>query len=595
MRSSGTLVRLAERYETFTIQLPRWGSRVRIPSSAPEKLLVRAGASRPFVLSETVPRARGPVGVPSRTRPRHGRAHESLQICGTPPISARGRGRFSVCALDHRRDRPTGQRREIGAWLPPAGPPTPSSDRCVIRTPRGLLFDGVKGTQTSDRQEVSTFVGSHLRSEGGPFHVFYLLLRRLVALAGGSTEDRHNDIEVLVLRHQLAVLKRRVGRPEGTETNDQRLSQRVRRIGPHSPGRFGHVLFAFAYLLLRRVVQLVACSSNHLNSDVEVVVLRHQLKVLKRQVGRPCLRRRDRAFMAAMSRALPRARWSSSFVVTPQTLLRWHRELVRRKWTYARRSAGGRTPISGEVRQLILRIGRENPRWGCLRIRGELAKLGIRVSATKIRTLLRASGLGPAPRRGGPTWGEFLRAQAQGILAFDFFTVETLMLRTLYVLFAIELGSRRVHVLGSTRNPDSAWVTQQARNLAMGERLEGIRFMIRDRDAKYSGPFDEVFRSEGVSIVRTPIRAPRANAFAERWVRTVRTECLDWMLVLGRRHLERVLRTYAAHYNEARPHRGLDLKMPESRPDSLPRSALDGRVRRHDLLGGLIHEYELVA
>jgi transposase InsO family protein len=355
------------------------------------------------------------------------------------------------------------------------------------------------------------------------------------------------------------------------------------------------MLFAFAYLLLRRLFQLVAGSSNHLNSDVEVVVLRHQLKVLKRQVGRPRLRRRDRVFMAAFSWTLPRARWSSSFVVTPQTLLRWHRELVRRKWTYKRILVTGRPPITDEVRELILRIGRENPRWGCLRIRGELAKLGVRVSATKIRTLLRRAGLGPAPRRGGPTWTEFLRAQAQGILAFDFFTVETLMLRTLYVLFAIQVGSRRVHVLGATRNPDRAWVTQQARNLAVGERLEGIRFLIRDRDAKYSGPFDEVFRSEGVSIVRTPIRAPRANAFAERWVRTVRTECLDWMLVLGRRHLERVLRAYAAHYNEARPHRGLDLKMPESRPDSPPRSALDGRVRRHDLLGGLIHEYELVA
>jgi putative transposase len=161
-----------------------------------------------------------------------------------------------------------------------------------------------------------------------------------------------------------------------------------------------------------------------------VVVLRHQLMILRRQVGRAHLCRRDRLFMAVLSRALPRARWSS-FVVSPQTLLRWHRDLVRKKWTYKRISVGGRPPITNEVRELILRIGRENPRWGCLRIRGELAKLGVRVSATKIRTLLRASGLGPAPRRGGPTWGEFLRAQAQGILAFDFFTVETLMLRTL--------------------------------------------------------------------------------------------------------------------------------------------------------------------
>ncbi len=169
------------------------------------------------------------------------------------------------------------------------------------------------------------------------------------------------------------------------------------------------------------------------------------------------------------------------------------------------------------------------------------------------------------------------------------------MLRTLHVLFAIQVGSRRVHILGVTRNPDWAWVTQQARNLAVGERLQGVRFLIRDRDSKFCGPFDEVFRTEGVNILKTPIRAPRANAFAERWVRTVRTECLDWMLVLGRCHLERVLRTYTAHYNEARPHRGLDLNTPEPQLDSLPRPALRERVRRHDLLGGLIHEYELAA
>ncbi len=203
-----------------------------------------------------------------------------------------------------------------------------------------------------------------------------------------------------------------------------------------------------------------------------------------------------------VEQALPRARWSS-FLVSPQTLLRWHRELVRRKWTYRRMSPGGRPPISGEIRELILRMGRENPRWGCLRIRGELAKLGIRVSATTIRTLLRANGLGPLPRRTGPTWSEFLSSQAKRILALDFFTVETAWLRTLYVLFAIEVGSRRVQVLGVTRNPDLAWATQQARNLAVGERLEGIRFVIRDRDAKYTGPFDAVFRTEGVNVVKT--------------------------------------------------------------------------------------------
>jgi transposase InsO family protein len=251
--------------------------------------------------------------------------------------------------------------------------------------------------------------------------------------------------------------------------------------------------------------------------------------------------------------------------------------------------------MSEGVRELILRMGRENPRWGCIRIRGELAKLGIRVSATTIRTLLRANGLGPAPRRAGPTWSEFLRVQARGILALDFFTVETAWLRTLYVLFAIEIGSRRVHVLGVTTNPDSVWVTQQARNVAMGERLRGVRFLIRDRDSKFSCSFDEVFRSEGVKIIETPIRAPRANAFAERWVRTVRAECLDWMLVFGRGHLERILRAYTSHYNGRRPHRGLDLRTPDPRPDEVYRAAGCVPLRRRDVLGGLIHEYELAA
>jgi putative transposase len=355
------------------------------------------------------------------------------------------------------------------------------------------------------------------------------------------------------------------------------------------------VLFAFMYLLLRRLVRVIAGSSSELmNTEVEVVVLRHQLMVLKRQAGRPRLRRRDRLFLAALSRVLPRARWSA-FVVSPQTLLRWHRELVRRKWTYARRSSGGRPPISEEIRELILRMGRENPRWGCIRIRGELAKLGVKVSATKIRTLLRANGLGPAPRRSGPTWSEFLRSQAHAILAFDFFTVETLVLRTLYVLFAIELRSRRVHILGVTTNPDSAWVTQQARNLAVRDRLRDVRFVIRDRDAKFSGSFDEVFRSESVKVIETPIRAPRANAFAERWVRTVRTECVDWILVLGRRHLERILRIYTGHYNERRPHRGLELKVPDPPPCPAAWPAGGARVRRRELLGGLVHEYELAA
>jgi hypothetical protein len=291
---------------------------------------------------------------------------------------------------------------------------------------------------------------------------------------------------------------------------------------------------------------------------------------------------------------MPRNLWSS-FMVRPETLLRWHRELVRRKWTYKGRARPGRPPIDPEVSALIVRFGRENPRWGYQRIRGELLKLQIRVSATTGRTILLRHGLDPAPRRAGPTWTEFLRSQAAGILACDFFTVETLRLKTLYVLFFIELSTRRVYVVGATAHPDSAWVTQQARNLAIEERLTGIRFFLHGRDAKFSGPFDGVLGTEGIRILRTPIRAPRANAFAERFVRTVRSDCLDHVLIYGRRHLEHVLRIYLSHYTEEPPHRGLHLATPAGNCWGTTGQPERGRVERRDVLGGLIHEYRWAA
>ncbi|MGD0019049.1 MAG: integrase core domain-containing protein [Candidatus Limnocylindrales bacterium] len=258
----------------------------------------------------------------------------------------------------------------------------------------------------------------------------------------------------------------------------------------------------------------------------------------------------------------------------------------------ARRGQPGRPPIDPEVRELVLRIARENPRWGCVRIEGELRKLGIRVSATTIRTLLRIARLGPAPRRTGPSWTEFLRAQAQGVIACDFFTVETAWLQTLYVLLFIELGSRRIHLSASTVHPAAAWVTQQARNIAtdLDGRSPAIRFLIHDRDTKFVGPFDQVFRSEGAKVILTPIQAPNANAYAERVIETVRAECTDWTLILGRRHLDRTLRTYAEHYNRGRPHRALALATPVAKGEaSMAVSPPD--IRRQDLLGGLIHEY----
>jgi transposase InsO family protein len=279
-------------------------------------------------------------------------------------------------------------------------------------------------------------------------------------------------------------------------------------------------------------------------------------------------------------------------IVTPQTLLRWHRELVRRRWTQSNRPSG-RPPVERRVRELVLRLARENPRWGYPRISGELLKLGVRVSPSTVRRLLLAVGLEPAPRRTVPSWREFLRQQASSTLACDFFTVETLTLRRYYVLFFIELGSRRVHLAGCTTNPTGGWVTQQARNLSFTGVLEQTRFLIHDRDSKFSHAFDEVFRSEGIKVIRTPIRAPQANAYAERFIRTVRGECLDWLLIFGRRHLEHVLSIYVTHYNRDRPHRALALVPPEALSGGDPPVATT--IERHDLLGGLIHEYRAAA
>jgi putative transposase len=256
----------------------------------------------------------------------------------------------------------------------------------------------------------------------------------------------------------------------------------------------------------------------------------------------------DRLFLAAASRLLPRARWRS-FIITPGTLLRWHRRLVAKRWTYARRA--GRPPIPREIRALVVRFARDNPRWGYQRIVGELKGLGMAVSATTVRSWLRGEGLGPAGTRGGMTWREFVRAHRRSMLAVDFFTVETVWLQRLYGSSSSNLGSRRVHVVGCTPNPSAPWVTQQARQLTwtLADRPESFRFLIRDRDQKFTDSFDEVFRSHGFEIIRTPFRAPQANGAAERFVRAVRSECLDWLLLLNHQHLERVLEVFVEHYN----------------------------------------------
>jgi putative transposase len=351
------------------------------------------------------------------------------------------------------------------------------------------------------------------------------------------------------------------------------------------------------YWLFRHLLGLAVlrCRSDAEN-EVEILLLRHELAVLRRQVARPSCRPADRVCLAAQARMLPRDRWGSVFV-RPETVRRWHRSLIAGRWTYQHRPPG-RPATDAGVRTLVVRLARENPGWGYRRIQDELAGLGIRIAASTVWSILQRVGIDPAPRRSSETWREFLRAQASGIIACDFFTVDTVLFRRIYVLVFVELATRQVHLAGITTNPAEEWVTQQARNIieTFVERTEPIRFLIHDRDSKFTAAFDEVFRSEGIRAIRTPVRAPNANAFTERWIGTVRRECLDRLLIVNRPHLERVLPTYIEHYNAHRPHRSLQQRPPTGslQPDPATVDALDG-VRRQDVLGGLIHEYKRVA
>jgi putative transposase len=356
---------------------------------------------------------------------------------------------------------------------------------------------------------------------------------------------------------------------------------------------FDHVasVAVLLYLILVRVVGWLALlARSSASKDAELLVSRHENAVLRRGSPTPKLDWADRAIISALARLLPQA-LRVQRLVTPATLLGWHRRLVSRKWRQPRPS--GRPPIPDELVALIVRMATENPGWGYTRIHGELRRLGRRVGASTIRRVLRSHRIPPAPKRiNDLSWRRFLRTQADTMLATDFFHVDcAVTLRRLYVFFVMGVGSRTVHILGVTAHPTGEWATQCARNLLwdLGDRAGRFRFLVRDRDAKFTAAFDVVFAAEGIEFKKIPPQCPRANAYAERFVLTVRSECTDRVLIFGESYLRAVLHRYARHYNTGRPHRSLDLRAPADNPNVIPFPA--ARIRREPILDGLLNEY----
>ena len=334
--------------------------------------------------------------------------------------------------------------------------------------------------------------------------------------------------------------------------------------------------------------------------SAEILLLRHQLVVLQRQVdARPKITWADRALIALLLDVISkRRRGGLQLIVRPETILRWHRDIVRRRWANkCRHKHPGRPRAHHTITASVLRLAKENPGWGYRRIHGELAGLGIHVAPSTVWEILTKAGVPPAPRRAGPTWALFLHAQAQAIIATDFFTVDLLNGTSAYVLAVIDHATRRIRILGVTAHPDNAWATQMARNLMMDldGHLDTVKFLLRDRDTKFTAAWDAVFTSTGIRILRSPIRAPRANAIMERWIGGCRRELLDQTLIWNQRHLLRALRDYETHHNAHRPHRSLGQAAP-LKPLPAAVTDLDSfRLRRRSRVSGVINEYTLAS
>jgi putative transposase len=359
------------------------------------------------------------------------------------------------------------------------------------------------------------------------------------------------------------------------------------------------VIFSSVYLVVRSLLAcLMVLGRGEVSKDAELLVLRHENAVLRRQSGRVRYQPADRLWLAVLSRLIPRRRWGEVFAVTPATLLTWHRRLVTRKWDYTSRRRPGRPPTASAIRKLVIRIATDNPRWGHRRVQGELVRLGHSIAASTVWQILHDAGIDPAPRRSGPTWKQFLTAQAHSILAADFVHIDTVLLRRIYALIVIEHGTRRVHLAGITAHPDGSWTTQAARNFLMdlGQRAASVKFLIRDRAGQFTDSFDAVFQADGIRILTSPPQAPRANAICERIIGTLRHELLDQLLIVSEHHLRQVLTEYLVHYNTARPHRSLGQLAPDQAHTWPPQINLaEHRIRRKQVLGGLTSEYHIAA